>query len=502
MSNGPEKTRNPNFVHAIAADVSKETLLVRGASSVSTGASSVATSKRAVYYYEIYSSSKPNPILTIERDSIMPDDMLNELYINGYRVFDQSSYTSNNWTRSDGKSSVEMVRHIKKKYKLQLCGTVVKRENGFYGNVHILPIGAFQSYLDAGAAICRNPIILFEMLGFSKKQVAMNDHSYNIKLNKDSSETVSIPRHSIMTSNNKKLVLEQVASRAVFNALTPHIKGLKLEWSNNPKKATFTLPLDSNMEPLDKSQMTIYDAATKSINSFKEIGSGFYEGIQYRGQYAYDSPGRFLNAATLGISDELYYGNKERSAIMFDSPYNFFNALLWGLLDVFKGSVAPEDPLSKEHWMDSLGFVSVLCGGHAAGRAATASQGASRAAPVAASKQRIFTSPDKYVAETANAIEARFPGRVIDVNKDVYRPNGTKLTDFDIELDNIVIQVKSGGAKGLTSQITETATGTTKTVIGYAPNLNPSSALVKGAKAQGIDVFTSLDDLLEFLAKQ
>ena len=124
MSNGPEKTRNPNFVHAIAADVSKETLLVRGASSVSTGASSVNVSKRAVYYYEIYTSSKQNPILTIERDSIMPDDMLNELYINGYRVFDQSSYTSNNWTRLDGKSRVEMVSHIKKKYKLQLCGRV------------------------------------------------------------------------------------------------------------------------------------------------------------------------------------------------------------------------------------------------------------------------------------------------------------------------------------------------------------------------------------------
>ena len=63
---------------------------------------------------------------------------------------------------------------------------------------------------------------------------------------------------------------------------------------------------------------------------------------------------------------------------------------------------------------------------------------------------KMFTSSDKYVGETANAIEFKFPGKVVDVNKNVYRYDGTKLTDFDIELDSVVIQVKSGGGKGLT----------------------------------------------------
>jgi len=35
-------------------------------------------------------------------------------------------------------------------------------------------------------------------------------------------------------------------------------------------------------------------------------------------------------------------------------------------------------------------------------------------------------------------------------------------------LDNTIIQVKAGTAKGLTSQITKTAAGTTKEVIGFA----------------------------------
>jgi hypothetical protein len=113
---------------------------------------------------------------------------------------------------------------------------------------------------------------------------------------------------------------------------------------------------------------------------------------------------------------------------------------------------------------------------------------------------KTFTSSDKYVGETANAIEAKYPNRVVDVNKDVFRPNGTKLTDFDIELDTVVIQVKSGSGKGLTAQMAESTTGTTKTVIGYCPDLNTSSALVRGAKAAGFDVFTTLEDLLNYLA--
>ena len=121
--------------------------------------------------------------------------------------------------------------------------------------------------------------------------------------------------------------------------------------------------------------------------------------------------------------------------------------------------------------------------------------------PCSEGASKTWTSPDKYVGETANAIEARCPGKVVDVNKIVYRPDGTILTDFDIELDNIIIQVKAGTAKGLTSQITKTAAGTTKEVIGFAPELNPSSALVKNASKQGIKVFTSLEDLLEYLLK-
>ena len=114
---------------------------------------------------------------------------------------------------------------------------------------------------------------------------------------------------------------------------------------------------------------------------------------------------------------------------------------------------------------------------------------------------RTFTSADKYVGETANAIEAKYPGKVVDVNKIVKDSIGRILTDYDIELDNFIIQVKSGTAKGLTTQIQNTAASTGKTVIGYTPDLNPSSAVVKGVQKAGYNVFTTLKDLLNFLGK-
>jgi hypothetical protein len=49
---------------------------------------------------------------------------------------------------------------------------------------------------------------------------------------------------------------------------------------------------------------------------------------------------------------------------------------------------------------------------------------------------KTWTSTDKYVGETANAIEAKYPGKVVDINKKVYRADGTPLTDYDIELNN------------------------------------------------------------------
>jgi RHS repeat-associated protein len=118
-----------------------------------------------------------------------------------------------------------------------------------------------------------------------------------------------------------------------------------------------------------------------------------------------------------------------------------------------------------------------------------------------AGNARTFTSTDKYVGETANAIEKRYPGKVVDVNKKIYRADGTPLTDYDIELDNAIIQVKQGGGKGSTRQAINTATSTSKEVIVYLPDQSPSSAVVKGLQKEGFQVFTNQNDLINYVGR-
>ncbi|MBF0100186.1 MAG: VCBS repeat-containing protein [Desulfobacterales bacterium] len=100
-----------------------------------------------------------------------------------------------------------------------------------------------------------------------------------------------------------------------------------------------------------------------------------------------------------------------------------------------------------------------------------------------ASKSK-FTSTDPLVADLANKIENLYPGHVKGVNVPLKDAAGNVVTDADILLNNAVIQVKSGGGKGLTSQvITKTPKGTDLPVIGYGPDLKGS--VVKGIEKAG-----------------
>jgi hypothetical protein len=112
-------------------------------------------------------------------------------------------------------------------------------------------------------------------------------------------------------------------------------------------------------------------------------------------------------------------------------------------------------------------------------------------------KSRVFTSSDSLVGDLATAIDKAIPGKVVDVNRIIKDSKGRILTDLDIELDKIVIQVKSGGEKGLTTQLTNTANATDKIVIGYGPDIKSSA--IKGAQQEGFKVFTNQDDLLKYI---
>ena len=66
-------------------------------------------------------------------------------------------------------------------------------------------------------------------------------------------------------------------------------------------------------------------------------------------------------------------------------------------------------------------------------------------------------------------------------------------------MDGIIIHVKSGSGKGLTTQVEKTASATGKTVVSYTPDINQSAAVLRGVRAKGFETFTDTNELLGFL---
>jgi hypothetical protein len=120
----------------------------------------------------------------------------------------------------------------------------------------------------------------------------------------------------------------------------------------------------------------------------------------------------------------------------------------------------------------------------------------SHEAVAANSAGRVFTSADSHVAGAANAIEAVLPGRVAGVNVNRTMTNGLSR-EVDIDLGNIIVQVKGGQAKGLTGQILETQASTGVRTIGYAPGV--TSGAWRSAAERGIVIARSQDELLAYL---
>ncbi|SDO05147.1 hypothetical protein SAMN04487897_107198, partial [Paenibacillus sp. yr247] len=120
-------------------------------------------------------------------------------------------------------------------------------------------------------------------------------------------------------------------------------------------------------EELNDNQSVLGYAADKSLNSFKEIGNAVVNGFQTRADKSLDSPYDFVNYATMGTTNAVVSGAQNRAEKMWDSPYDFANWLSFGIVGTIKGAIAPEEPLSAQHWLDSFGVAALVTGGIEAG---------------------------------------------------------------------------------------------------------------------------------------
>lgn len=76
----------------------------------------------------------------------------------------------------------------------------------------------------------------------------------------------------------------------------------------------------------------------------------------------------FLDWLTMGMVSGFVDGLAERNEKLWEQPsaYNLLNWATLGMADMVKGAIDPEEPLSLEHWLNSLGVVSVLYASYAA----------------------------------------------------------------------------------------------------------------------------------------
>ncbi|MFD2214556.1 T7SS effector LXG polymorphic toxin [Metabacillus endolithicus] len=117
------------------------------------------------------------------------------------------------------------------------------------------------------------------------------------------------------------------------------------------------------VEKKENEELNFFD---KSLNSFKEIGQDVWHGLETRADKMFDSPYDFTNYLTLGGLDGAkvtWEGAKLRYNNSTDSFYDFLNYLTFGSADIINGTFNPEDPLSKEHWLNSLGVFTLAGGG-------------------------------------------------------------------------------------------------------------------------------------------
>ncbi|MEK9199692.1 AHH domain-containing protein [Ureibacillus sp. 179-F W5.1 NHS] len=185
-------------------------------------------------------------------------------------------------------------------------------------------------------------------------------HGIGDQLYKISNELQTIEKNMqklvsfLQNSMDKYAEAEQKIARQVPELPNMIGKNNKSIDENDSMKVT---DAQSNTSESDESNPFI-----ETWNSFKEIGKDFFDGLEERGEKALDSPYDFFNYLSIGALDGLNSGLKSRNEKKFDSTYDFFNYLTLGFTDTAKEAILPEDPFSKEHWLNSLGVVTTVAG--------------------------------------------------------------------------------------------------------------------------------------------
>ncbi|MEI2281723.1 WXG100 family type VII secretion target [Paenibacillus polysaccharolyticus] len=105
------------------------------------------------------------------------------------------------------------------------------------------------------------------------------------------------------------------------------------------------------------------NAFQKSVDSLKELGTGFMQAADDRYQKRYDSVGGFLDYWTFGIPSGLVEGYMDRADKAFNSANDTANWLTFGIHGTIREAIFPTNAWSSEHWANMMGMGGMMVGG-------------------------------------------------------------------------------------------------------------------------------------------
>ncbi|WP_245805778.1 hypothetical protein [Bacillus alkalicellulosilyticus] len=123
----------------------------------------------------------------------------------------------------------------------------------------------------------------------------------------------------------------------------------------------------TQIDTSETEELTFTTGTKKSLNSFKEIGTMIWDEHMERSDKMFDSWGDFGNAISFGIPKGIYQGLENNYNEMVENPSlrTVSNWITLGGVDMTIGAVNPDDPLSAEHWLNSMGLAGTVVGGGA-----------------------------------------------------------------------------------------------------------------------------------------
>ena len=167
--------------------------------------------------------------------------------------------------------------------------------------------------------------------------------------------------NTCLSFSNKTFTLNELIQQDLLPPLHPHCRCAVIpvyDSSSVSKQPTVAA------SPSADNHANWYDALLRIPSDAKALLNGFVSAQQER--IGCGTLGGFLDWLTMGTISGFYNGLKTRESAVAERPslYNITNWLTLGTTDTVKGAVTPEKPLSLEHWLDSLGVVSIAFGAY------------------------------------------------------------------------------------------------------------------------------------------